>query len=125
MSPQGAGHSGPAITSSLILSTRNRPAFALAAVRAVLDGQEVPTEIVVVDQSDVQHPEFSAWVADSRCSLRYLWKPARGLSLGRNTGIAASTGEILAFIDDDILVPPEWFGRIVDELLRRAGRGRW
>ena len=104
----------------MILSTRNRPEFAIAAVRAVIDGHQVPTEIVVVDQSDVENPEFATWTADSRCSLRYLWKPARGLSLGRNTGIAASTGEILLFIDDDILVSPEWFGRIVTRL-RQAG----
>ena len=104
MAPHGAGH-GPSATTSLILSTRNRPTFALAAVRAVLDGDEVPTEIVVVDQSDEENPHFSTWVADPRCSLCYLWEPARGLSLGRNTGIAASTGEILAFVDDDILVP--------------------
>lgn len=119
MAPQGAGANRP-VTTSLILSTRNRPTFALAAVRAVLDGHEVPTEIVVVDQSDIQHAEFTTWTADPRCSLRYLWKPARGLSLGRNTGIAASTGEILLFIDDDVLVPPEWVRRIVTSL-RRAG----
>jgi glycosyltransferase involved in cell wall biosynthesis len=115
----GAGFEGP-VTTSLILSTRNRPAFALAAVRAVLDGHQVPTEIVVIDQSDGPCPAFATWQADPRCSLRYLWKPNRGVSLGRNTGIAASTGEILLFIDDDILVPPEWIGRIVT-CLRRAG----
>jgi hypothetical protein len=107
-------------TTSLILSTRNRQSFASAAVRAVLDGHQVPTEIVVVDQSDVPHPEFPTWTADPRCSLCYLWKPGRGLSLSRNTGIAASTGDILLFMDDDVLVTPEWLARIVTSL-RRAG----
>ena len=115
----GAAPEAP-VTTSLILSTRNRPEFAWAAVRAVLDSPEVPTEIVVVDQSDVEHPQFATWTADPRCSLQYLWKPARGLSLGRNTGITAATGEILLFMDDDVLVPPDWFGRIVTRL-RQAG----
>jgi len=119
MASQGAGPDGP-VTTSLILSTRNRPAFALTTVLAVLDGHEVPNEVVVIDQSDIQNSEFAAWTDHSRCSVRYLWEPARGLSLGRNTGIAASTGQILLFIDDDVLVPPEWFGRIVRSL-RRAG----
>ena len=119
MAPHEAGPDGP-VTTSLILSTRNRAAFALAAVRAIIDGHLVPNEIVVVDQSDIENLEFSTWTVDPRCSLRYLWKPARGLSLGRNTGIAASTGQILLFIDDDVLVPPEWCGRIVTSL-RRAG----
>lgn len=117
MAPQGAGPTHP-LTTSLILSTRNRPTFVLAAVRAVLDGNQVPTEIVVVDQSDVEHAELSGWTNEARSSVRYLWKPARGLSLGRNTGIRASTGEILLFLDDDILVPPGWFGQIVTTLTR-------
>ena len=108
------------MTPSLILSTRNRPVFAVSAMRTVLDGHQVPSEIVVVDQSDIQNLEFSTWTDHPACSLRYLWKPARGLSLGRNTGIAASTGEILLFIDDDVVVRPEWFGRIVTSL-RRVG----
>ena len=119
MAQQDAGTGAPG-TTSLILSTRNRPAFAVAAVRSALAGHEVPTEIVVVDQSDLENAEFATWTADPRCTLRYRWKPARGLSLGRNTGIAASTGEILLFIDDDVLVPPEWLGRLVASV-RRAG----
>lgn len=121
---EGARPAGPCagVSTSLVLSTRGRPAFALAAVRAVLEGDEVPTEIVVVDQSDVENAELAAWRSDARCSLRYLWGPARGLSLGRNTGIEASTGEILLFIDDDVLVPPDWFGRIVRSLQRAGER---
>ena len=122
VAPQGAGCSSP-VTTSLILSTRNRPAFAVAAVRTVLDGHQVPSEIVVVDQSDIQNLEFSTWTDHPACSLRYLWKPDRGSSLGRNTGIAAATGAILLFIDDDVLVPPDWFGRIVTNLRRAGAKG--
>ena len=68
MAPQGAGCSSP-VTTSLILSTRNRPAFAVAAVRTVLDGHQVPSEIVVVDQSDIQNLEFSTWTDPPACSL--------------------------------------------------------
>ena len=57
-------------------------------------------------------------IRDVRCAISGS-RPAVSV-LGRNTGIAASTGQILLFIDDDVLVPPEWCGRIVTSL-RRAG----
>ncbi len=115
---QDGGNDVP--TTSLIISSRNRPALLSDAVRTVLDGDKVPTELVVVDQSDVAHPELSTWPETPEVRLRYLWNPARGLSLGRNTGIAGSTGEILLFIDDDVLVPPTWLSHIVG-VLTEAG----
>lgn len=103
-------------TTSLIISTRGRSEFLSAAVDAVLAGDALPTEIVIVDQSDEPDPRFAAEpTAGER--IRYLWSSDRGLSRGRNAGIAAARGEILAFIDDDILVPATWFGSIVAALL--------
>jgi glycosyltransferase involved in cell wall biosynthesis/GT2 family glycosyltransferase len=34
--------------------------------------------------------------------------PERNINMARNIGIALSTGEVLAFIDDDALAEPEW-----------------
>ncbi len=37
-----------------------------------------------------------------------------GLSAGRNVGIEAASGDILAFVDDDTVLFPEWSQRIVE-----------
>jgi hypothetical protein len=34
--------------------------------------------------------------------------PQRGLSAGRNTGVAACTGDVVAFLDDDAAADPTW-----------------
>ena len=38
----------------------------------------------------------------------------RGLSAGRNTGIVASHGEVVAFLDDDAVAERDWLRRFAD-----------
>jgi glycosyltransferase involved in cell wall biosynthesis len=109
-------------TTSLIVSTRNRPELVWDVVRSVLDGEMLPTELLVVDQSDTAQTDFVERPPETTVRLRYLWNPARGLSRGRNTGIAAATSDILVFLDDDVLVPTAWFATIVGALTRAGPR---
>jgi GT2 family glycosyltransferase len=106
---------------SVVISSRERHAFLADAVAALLAGAEVPDEIVVIDQSERSHPTLPALRPDRPCRIRYIHTSRRGLSRGRNEGIAASAGEILAFIDDDVLVSREWLVSIV-AAVRAAGR---
>jgi GT2 family glycosyltransferase len=105
---------------SVVISSRERHALLMDAVAALLAGDEVADEIVVVDQSERAHPSLPDLRTDRGCRIRYIHTLRRGLSRGRNEGIAASTGDILAFIDDDVLVSRAWLGKIVGAL-RAAG----
>ena len=66
-------------------------------------------EIIVVDDGS---PEPVAPVVESRVacppiSLRCIRRPNAGPAAARNTGFRASRGEIVMFLDDDILSPPD------------------
>lgn len=93
---------------SLVISTRNRHEFVTAAVSAVAGGSELPSEIVIVDQSDRPHPVLSQAPSDERCEVRYVWSSRRGLSRGRNEGVETARHDLLAFLDDDVLVERDW-----------------
>jgi GT2 family glycosyltransferase len=112
----------PLPATSLIICSRDRPSLLLATVESVLAGQEVPAEILVVDQSATPHPVLSHWPARPGCELRYLWSQSVGVSRGRNEGIAAARFDILVIIDDDIFVAPNWFDVLVRALCNAGPR---
>jgi len=101
---------------SLIISSRNRPALLRDAVAAVLAGDAVPAEIVVVDQSDSRNQDLERLAAEHSAIVRYLWTRDRGTSRGRNAAIRAATQSMLLFIDDDCLVDRAWLGTITSAL---------
>jgi GT2 family glycosyltransferase len=109
---------------SLIICSRNRPQLLLETVESILHGDQIPTELIVIDQSKVLHPTLSALETGGECEIRYLWTHnTTGLSRARNAGIAAARHDILAFTDDDVLVTPTWFGSLIQALVDAGPRG--
>ncbi len=81
---------------SVIITTYNRCEFVKRALRSVVDQSSKPYEILVVDDGSdklVSKKEFS--------DARYFYKQNCGISSARNFGIKHSTGDWIAFLDDD------------------------
>jgi cellulose synthase/poly-beta-1,6-N-acetylglucosamine synthase-like glycosyltransferase len=66
-------------------------------------------EILVVDNAS---SDGTPSLIQSR-PVTYLREKRRGVSNARNRGIAESSGEILAFVDADCLVEPQWLTELV------------
>ncbi len=99
---------------SAIVPTHNRP-VALRRCLQTLQAQDAPPsslEVVVVDDGSPPEAGIEALVqeisalgpVEMRCESIAL----SGLNEARNRGASVSTGEVLAFIDDDTLVSPGW-----------------
>ena len=109
-------------SASVVICSRGRPGLLLDAVRSVLSMDRLPRELIVVDQSDEPQPQLAAGVSDTPVEVRYLWAPDRGLSRARNVGVDAARGDVIAFLDDDMLVDPHWLERLVDRLAAQGER---
>lgn len=107
---------GERVASSLIICSRNRPQLLHDTIQSVLEGDSRPTEIVVVDQSWSRH-QVVAGLRDTRCSIRYVHSRSVGLCRARNEGVAAARFDLLAFIDDDMLVAGHWYGALTGALV--------
>lgn len=95
----------PAISVVICAYTEQRWDDVLAAVRSV-QAQSLPAaEIVVV----VDHnPSLYARLAGELDVRVVENQAAQGLSGGKNTGVAVSTGDVIAFLDDDAVAEPDW-----------------
>ena len=88
---------------SVVIATRNRAALlegALASLRAQLGAPEI--EAIVVDNGSSDDTRAVA----ERHGATYRFEAQPNRALARNVGIAAATGEIVLFVDDDVVLPP-------------------
>lgn len=106
---------------SLIICSRNRPQLLLESVESVLQGDETPTEILIMDQSDTPHSLLANLTTARECAIRYQRTSSIGECPARNEGIGLARYDLLVFTDDDVIVPAAWFGTLVRALLK-AGR---
>ena len=79
----------------------------------MLHGEARPAEIILVDQSDAPHPALAEMSGVAGTAIHYLRPMTRGVSRARNAGLRAAGEEIVAFIDDDVLAAPEWWGCLI------------
>ena len=99
---------------SAVICTRNRPDLIGNAVASVLGNSYPSFDLLVVDQSDNDRTgEVVRGLMSGHPNLRYLHTNLAGLSRAYNTGVRETTADLLAFTDDDCVVPPDWIACIV------------
>ncbi|MFI3319074.1 MAG: glycosyltransferase [Rikenellaceae bacterium] len=104
---------------SLIIATYNRSAWVLETLASVA-AQSAPAaawECIVVDNNskDDTRARVDEFIAlHVELDIKYIHEPKQGLSHARNCGIENSSGEILAIIDDDELICPEFIAAYIE-----------
>ncbi|MFI6043852.1 HAD-IIIA family hydrolase [Nocardia sp. NPDC051321] len=98
---------------SIVIPTMGRDSLRLLleALGAATGPQ--PREIIVVDD----RPAGGALpLPDAVPPVRVLRSGGRGPAAARNTGWRVATGTWIAFLDDDVITPPDWPTRLAEDL---------
>lgn len=107
---------------SIIICTCNRAddlRQTLAAVAQVSVPEQMPTELLVVDNASTDATaEVVASCRLPHMPVRYIHEPRRGKGYAYNTGMAAAQGEVFLFTDDDVRPPKNWIVGICGPILR-------
>ncbi len=111
-------------TASYIICTRNRPDDLRRCVASLAQQAIVPEELIIVDASDEARAPLVERavreVAGDRLPLRLLFA-APGLPSQRNIGAEAAQGDIVCFLDDDVILDAEYHR----EVMRPFSDPRW
>src|SRR5213593_1793268 len=76
-------------------------------------------EVIVVDDGSTD----TAGAIARDYDVRLIRTPNRGLACARNTGLAAATGEIVAYLDDDAYPDPHWLTYLAATFLSTSHAG--
>ncbi|PSB45450.1 hypothetical protein C7B80_17010 [Cyanosarcina cf. burmensis CCALA 770] len=114
--PAAANLSFPSLTVAICTKDRTdnltRCLESLLKIQQPDSNSSVRFEILVVDNAptDKQTKDLVATLPQ----VRYVLEPKPGLDFARNSAIQAASGELLAFLDDDVVVDRYWFDGLIE-----------
>src|SRR5215469_12818207 len=110
----GRTHGGPfagSMTSSskmisVVIATKDRASYLERAFDSLERQLDAPAfEVVVVDNGSTDRTAQVARAAANRLAVTYVHEPEPNRGAARNRGVARATGDVVAFIDDDVWLP--------------------
>ncbi|MBV8935636.1 MAG: glycosyltransferase [Alphaproteobacteria bacterium] len=108
---------------SVVVTARGDARMLERCLRSILRCDYDDLEVIVVDNQppslDVPRMLVSQFPGEQR--LRYVDEPSSSISLARNTGLSRAQADVVAFIDDDVVLDRAWFRSSVETLFSESG----
>lgn len=100
---------------SIIICTRNRSNVLIKCLDSLAKQHCKPREIIVVDNAPSD--DSTKRVVQMIGNIRYVREERPGLDIARNTGALNADNNIIAYLDDDVVIDPFWTYRIMEAFL--------
>jgi glycosyltransferase involved in cell wall biosynthesis len=118
---QTPGAALPLPSLTVAICTKDRPERLRRLLDSLLPVIErspfAATSVLVIDNAS--ETDQTRQVCEAVARIDYVFEPKAGLDFARNAAIAHASGDLLAYLDDDVVVDPHWI-----EGLARAWRSR-
>lgn len=113
---------------SVILCTYNRARTLRAALGSIAASQVprgVDWEVLVIDNNsrDKTRELVEEYCVRFPQVFRYIFEARQGKSYALNTGLREASGDVIAFMDDDVSVDPTWLQNLTEPLQGGAYMG--
>jgi len=93
---------------SVVIPTYNRGEILCQTMAMALAQDYSDFEVIVVDQTPEPPEVVRAYVEAEGERLRYVHRQVPNLPAARNAGVRMARGEIIVFIDDDVVIGPRY-----------------
>ena len=102
---------------TIVIPTYNRPGPLIDCIRSIVAGRWLPSEIIVIgregDTKTVEVLAHAQEICTGKTILRVGWVTRPGHLPPVQKGLELAASEIVAFLDDDVTVTPDWLGQLV------------
>lgn len=99
-------------TISVAIITKDRSKLIKRCLKSLLTGTR-PNQVIVIDSSSNNQTQKAANSFASQLNLIYCRQERLGRGVARNKAIAQAKSDIIAFIDDDLEVTPNWLEQML------------
>ncbi|HWQ46886.1 MAG TPA: glycosyltransferase, partial [Longilinea sp.] len=101
-------------TVSIIIPTSGKLDFLQAALSSLDGNLDSGVEILIIDNTQQEIQRFYPLIKRfDRLDLHVIQEPRNGLHFARHAGARAARGELLAYIDDDVICPKGWLENLI------------
>jgi O-antigen biosynthesis protein len=100
---------------SVVVCTYNGGRTLDQCLRSLRDVDYPDYEVIVVDDGSM---DDTAEILARFPEVTAIRQPNKGLSVARNVGLAAATGDVIAYTDSDCFADPDWLTHLVYQLER-------
>lgn len=98
---------------SVIIPTYNRPTELEVCLASIARQSVKPFEVVIIDDGRLEAVPGRHWLDAAGIGCVYRRKAVPGLTESRNLGVDLARGDVLFFLDDDVVLHPDYLKEVL------------